>query len=173
MGDLCLFYACALGARVLHTPAETRRGRQRAVRRRPTASSNRGKMSLCVAGADQNRLLRRPVPPSVAQTRRSEGPQIKVRPRRGWNSQAHEGFPGKFESSNGSYVGNGSHALYTITVGLGLGRQCIQRVARLEGLLGTKWGITPISHRACSGTHILSPQTAQHRGVCACCVTVW
>ena len=38
---------------------------------------------LCVAGADQNRLLRRPVPPSVAQTRGSEGPQINVRPRRG------------------------------------------------------------------------------------------
>ena len=77
------FYACALGARVPHTPAETRRGRQRTVRRSPTASSNRGKMSLCVAGADRNRLLRRPVPPSVAQTRGSEGPQINVRPRRG------------------------------------------------------------------------------------------
>ena len=38
---------------------------------------------LCVAGADQNRLLRRPVPPSVAQTRGSEGLQINVRPRRG------------------------------------------------------------------------------------------
>ena len=39
--------------------------------------------NLCVAGADQNRLLRRPVPPSVAQTRGSEGPQINVR-LRGW-----------------------------------------------------------------------------------------
>ena len=62
---------------------ETRRGRQRTERRSPTASSNRGKMSLCVTGADQNRLLPRPVPPSVAQTRGSEGPQTNVRPRRG------------------------------------------------------------------------------------------
>ena len=31
---------------------------------------------LCVAGADRNPLLRRPVPPSVAQTHGSEGIQI-------------------------------------------------------------------------------------------------
>ena len=40
-------------------------------------------VDICVAGADQNRLLRRPVPPSLAQTRGSEGRQINVWPRRG------------------------------------------------------------------------------------------
>ena len=77
------FYACALGARVPHTPAETYRGRQKTVRRSSTASSNRGKISLCVAGADRNRLLRRPVPPSVAKTRENEALQLNVRPRKG------------------------------------------------------------------------------------------
>ena len=38
---------------------------------------------LCVAGAEQNRLLRRPVPPSLAQTHGREELQINVRPRIG------------------------------------------------------------------------------------------
>ena len=62
----------ALGARVPHTQAEARRRQGRTEIQNPRTFWNRGKISLCVAGADRNRLLRRPVPPPVAQTRGSE-----------------------------------------------------------------------------------------------------